>query len=414
MRILYNISIYLYLIVIHIASLSNNKARLWIKGRRGIWGKLNENLFSDEKVIWIHAASLGEFEQGRPIIEEIRKSHPDYKILLTFFSPSGYEVRKNYDGADYIYYLPIDTYKNANRFVEIVEPELVFFIKYEFWYNYLHVLYQKEIPVYFVSAIFRKNHYFFRKSGKWFRRMLQKATWIFVQNNESLALLLNAGINNSSVSGDTRFDRVWNVSRQKKQFLLVENFKGNDKVLLAGSSWPPDEEMLVSFINDNAGKYKFIIAPHEIKKEKIDKLVQDIKAETVKYSEIDNKNSTTASVLIIDCIGILLHLYAYCTVAYIGGGFGKSIHNILEAATYGKPVVFGPKYHKFQEAVDLINLGGAYCVNNYDEFERIISGLFESEVKYNSSSSACSVYVEKQLGATEHILNKVFLRPVIR
>jgi 3-deoxy-D-manno-octulosonic-acid transferase len=406
--LLYNLSIRLYLISIYLASPFNRKAMAWVKGRRGLFRRLNEQLEGEDHIIWFHAASLGEFEQGRPLMEAIRKQNPGYKILLTFFSPSGYEIRKNYEGADYIYYLPADTPANARRFLEIVEPEKVFFIKYEFWFNYIHNIARKEIPLYYVSAIFREKQHFFKSYGIWFRRQLKKVTWFFVQNSGSATLLESIGIRNVSICGDTRFDRVWDVSLTRRDFPEVAEFAEGRRVLLAGSSWPPDEELLISYINSHAGKYKYIIAPHEIHPARIDAFIQRVKVDCLKYSQREGANLGKAEVLFIDNIGILLHLYQYAHIACIGGGFGKNIHNILEAATFGKPVVFGPNHRKFREAADLLALEGAHCVHNYSEFESIVDRLFGDEAYYTQCSEACSNYVMQNKGGTALILKKVF------
>jgi 3-deoxy-D-manno-octulosonic-acid transferase len=408
MTFLYNSSVRLYLLAIYLVAPFNPKARLWIKGREKIFERIKDALGSEDRIIWFHAASLGEFEQGRPIIEEIRKKSPEYKILLTFFSPSGYEIRKDYKGADYIYYLPIDTPRNARRFVEIVEPEIVFFIKYEFWFNYIRCLHKKGIPLYYVSVIFRKSQHFFKRYGGWFRRKLRKVNWFFVQNAESLSLIESIGIKKASISGDTRFDRVWSVTQAHKPFPLVESFIGNKPVLLAGSSWPADEELLKQLINRHAGEFKCIIAPHEIHPERMKELAGCLKVKSSYYSLAANGKQEEADLLFIDNIGILLHLYQYARIAFIGGGFGKSVHNILEAATFGKPVIFGPKFQKFQEAKDLIELGGAFCVRNFEEFEQKVLQLMTQEEYYQQCSKVCADYVEQHRGGTDIILEKVF------
>lgn len=404
----YNTSIRLYQAAIHLAALFNKKASLWVRGRKGLLKRLDQAIHGEEHLIWVHAASLGEFEQGRPLMEALKKADPDCKILLTFFSPSGYEIRKNYEGADYIFYLPIDTPRNARKFVEIVEPEKVFFIKYEFWFNYIHYIHQKDIPLFFVSTIFRKNQHFFKSYGGWFRKQLKKISWFFVQNEVSLELLSSIGINNATICGDTRFDRVWSVTQARREFPEVAAFAGNNNVLLAGSTWPPDEELLIALLNAHPGAFRCIIAPHEIHPERMDAFAQRVNVSCVKYSERASKDLSQASVLFIDNIGILLHLYQYAHLAYIGGGFGKNIHNILEAATFGKPVVFGPNYHKFQEAKELLSLGGAFCIHNFTEMETIVMKLMNDSDFYQQSSQCCSDYVQNNLGGTERILTKVY------
>lgn len=405
---LYNLSVHLYLLAVYIAALFNRKAQQWIRGRKNLLSQIKKVLHPDDRIIWFHAASLGEFEQGRPVIEEIRKKSPEYKILLTFFSPSGYEIRKNYEGADYVFYLPIDTRRNARLFVEIVEPEIVFFIKYEFWFNYIRFITKKEIPLYYFSVIFRKNQHFFKFYGGWFRRKLRKISWFFVQTEDSIKLLSSIGINQASISGDTRFDRVWSVAQIRKAFPLIATFANNKPVVLAGSTWPPDEELLLEMINQHQGEFRCIIAPHEIHHDRIDAFAARLKVKSIKYSQLQEVKTDDAEVLFIDNIGILLHLYQYSKVAYIGGGFGKNIHNILEAATFGKPVVFGPNFHKFQEAKDLIELHGAFCIHNFTEFEQKILYLLNDEALYKKSSATCTDYVNSHRGGTQIILEKVF------
>lgn len=408
MSFLYNLSIRLYVFMIYLAAPFNPKAAKWIRGRKALFEKLEAELHPEDRLIWVHAASLGEFEQGRPIIESIRKTAPEYKILLSFFSPSGYEVRKNYEGADYVCYLPPDFPRNARRFVDIAEPEMVFFIKYEFWFNYIYYISQKEIPLYFVSAIFRKSQHFFSFYGGWFRRQLRRVSWFFVQNEESLKLLSSVGVKHASISGDTRFDRVWEVAQQRRDFPPVSAFCGDKPVLLAGSTWPPDEEILLQFINRYPGSFRLIIAPHEIHHDRIDSLSKRMKVKTIKYSALSADQETDADVLFIDNIGILLHLYQYARVAYIGGGFGKCIHNILEAATFGTPVIFGPRYHKFAEARDLISLGGAFCVHDAEELKTKAYELLTDDISHGKASSTCSAYVEQKRGGTAIILEKAF------
>lgn len=408
MRILYNIAVFLYTSAIYIASLFNDKANLWVKGRKKIFENLRSAIKPGEKIFWFHASSLGEFEQGRPVMEEIKRTQPEVKILLSFFSPSGYEIRKNYEGADYIFYLPADTKKNSQKFLDIVKPEMVFFIKYEFWFNYIDCISRKNIPLFFFSVIFRKDQHFFRWYGSWFRKQLKKLNWIFVQDIASEELLKSINITNISICGDTRFDRVAEVAKNKKEFPLIKSFCGEDKIILAGSSWPADEDILTKFINDSGTGIKFIIAPHEIHKEHIESIMQKLKVQSVLYSELSHENLIDKKVLIIDCIGILLHLYQYSSFAYIGGGFGKSIHNILEAATFGKPVIFGPNFGKFREARDLIANGGAFCIKNEEDF-KIISNklLYDNSFSY-VASSVCSAYVSENIGATKIITRKIF------
>jgi 3-deoxy-D-manno-octulosonic-acid transferase len=406
MSVLYNLAIHAYYLLIRFASLFNSKARIWVKGRENQFDRMAEALKNKEEIAWFHAASLGEFEQGRPVMEAFRKEYPSIKILLTFFSPSGYEIRKNYEGADYIYYLPIDTRKNAARFIRLVNPMMVVFVKYEFWFNYIRILHQKQVPLFIISAIFRKEQHFFQWYGGWFRKMLNKFTFFFVQNDESLGLLKSIGIERVMKSGDTRFDRVKEIASNKKSFPLIEKFAAGYKVLLAGSSWPPDEAIIQKLPEDKARK--IIIAPHEIHEEHIAAIENRLgKEKTLRYSKADETSILTAEILIVDGMGFLSSLYQYCDVAYIGGGFGKAIHNILEAVTFGKPVIFGPTYHKFKEAVDLIELGGAFTVKNEQEFISIFGKLNNDREFYDRASAECKAYAEENCGATESILRKV-------
>lgn len=409
MVILYQIGIFFYSAVIKAFSPFNAKAGQFVKGRRNWRKELASRIESNARYIWFHCASLGEFEQGRPVIEEIRKQFPQYRILLTFFSPSGFEVRKNYEQADIVMYLPFDTRGNARRFIRIAQPVMAFFIKYEFWYFYIDELKKKAVPLYIVSAIFRDSQHFFKKSlpGNWYRQMLYKPEHFFVQNEHSGKLLQSAGLNNFTVSGDTRFDRVAAIARGAKNIPLVEKFKGNDLLVVAGSTWKPDEELLVEFINKHDG-YKVIIAPHEVSETNINRLVNLLKKSCVRFSKADEKDIRTFQVLIIDSVGLLSSLYRYGELAYIGGGFGVGIHNILEAATFGLPVIFGPNYKKFKEAVDLKKLGGAFPVENFLQLEKILNNFFSDPPGLSEVSEVCKNYVENNTGATSHILRKVF------
>ncbi len=407
MPLLYNFAIFFYYQAIRIASLFNPKAKLWIKGRKDIFKQIETSIGSEDKISWFHCASLGEFEQGRPIIEAFRKQFPGYKILLTFFSPSGYEIRKNYAGADFIFYLPIDNPANARRFIKLVHPSIAIFIKYEFWYNYLTQLKKNNIPVLVVSAIFRPEQHFFAWYGGWFRKMLKNITHIFVQNKVSMALLNSAGIENVSISGDTRFDRVASIAGNAKQFPLIETFAGNDKLFLAGSTWPADESLLISLIDQHLPGLKFIIAPHETDKDRINQLLSRLNAPALCYSQANEKTISDYQVLIIDSIGILSHLYRYATLAYIGGAFGKGLHNILEAATFGNPVLFGTNYQKFKEAVDLIQRKGVFSITNADELIYKTRELLSDKNYHDKCSEICRNYVIQNQGATGIILAKI-------
>ena len=406
MKFAYTSIIYIYTGLINIVSLFNHKASMWVKGRRGWSSKLKDNFASGEKTIWFHCASLGEFEQGRPVIEMIKDKAPDIKIVLTFFSPSGYEIRKNYKLADYICYLPADTPGNASDFISIIKPSLAVFVKYEFWNNYISELRKKDIPLYLVSGIFRPDQHFFRWYGGFFRRILKKFTHIFVQDKRSSDLLQKIGIQNITIAGDTRFDRVNQIAAAAKTLPILEKFRDGEKLFLAGSSWRPDEEIIAGFINLDPGKMKWVFAPHEIEKSNIDRLEKLFKTDVVRYSEF-NEKSASARVLIIDNIGILSSAYRYAYIAAIGGGFGRGIHNILEPACWGTPVLFGPNYKGFKEAVDLISGKGAFCYRNPDEFKSIVNDWLADDEVYKFSSQMVIGYIRKNTGATEQIVRKI-------
>lgn len=409
MIVLYKTGIFFYSILIKISSLFNEKAKQFIQGRKNWRENLQEKIDVNARYIWFHAASLGEFEQGRPVIEEIKKQFPEYKIILTFFSPSGYEIRKNYEGADLICYLPIDTKTNAKNFVDIVKPEKAFFIKYEFWYFFIDELKKQNIPLYIISAIFRDGQHFFKNTpwGKWYRKSLFKFEHFFVQNESSAKLLEQIGLSNISVAGDTRFDRVASIAKAAKKIENVEKFKGNSLVIVAGSTWKPDEELLAAFINQSKN-IKFIIAPHEVTTSNVNRINQLLKKPSVSYSKIDETNIDIHDVLIIDSIGLLSSLYQYSNIAYIGGGFGVGIHNILEAATFGMPIVFGPNFRKFKEAKDLTSEGGAFSITKYDELQRHFDRLISDEILLKKTAQISRDYVAKNVGSTKFIIKKVF------
>lgn len=409
MTLLYNIAMLIYQSFIWLASkFNNNKATLFLSGRENVFALLEQKRLPGERYVWFHAASLGEFEQGRPIMESLKNSHPEFKILLTFFSPSGYEVRKDYQGADIICYLPMDMSWNVKRFLDIVQPDCAIFIKYEFWMNYLLELKKRQIKTYIVSAIFRESQLFFRSYGGFYRRLLKSFSHLFVQNDESVRLLHSIGVDNVTKVGDTRFDRVADIASNAKELPIVQLFKSDKKVLVAGSSWPNDEEILLSYFNQNKD-IKLIIAPHEIHEEHLQSIISKLKRPYLRYSQATTENISEADCLIIDCFGLLSSIYRYGEIAYIGGGFGVGIHNILEAAVYGIPVVFGPNFRKFQEAVDLHQEGGAFVVDSYESFSQIMSEFLEE----NSSlySSACKVsndYSQANKGATSKVVNAIF------
>jgi len=395
MSILYTIVIHLFVIAIRIASLFNAKAKLWIKGRKSIFQKLAEATKEDKNIVWFHCASLGEFEQGKPIIEGYKIKHPTHKILLTFFSPSGYEIRKNYDGADWVFYIPADTKKNAKQFISIVNPIKVIFIKYEFWFNYMTELNKKNIPFYSVSSIFRKEQSFFKYD--WFAKQLNNVGHFFVQDQNSKELLKNIGFSNCTVVGDTRFDSVITNTQNTINLPLIEEFSKNKTTIICGSTWPKDEALLVKYIKENPN-YNYIFAPHEMQH------ISALKNQTnaLLFSKANNTNIRNSNVLIIDSIGILSNVYKYGSLAYVGGGFGSGIHNILEAVTFGLPIVFGPNYQKFKEANELINQNGAISISNYKELTLAIDYCLNTFDK-----SIATNYIQENSGATTKILNSI-------
>ena len=414
---MYNLIIYLYLLGVAVYSLFNEKVRKMWRGEREAFRILKEKVDPEAKYIWFHAASLGEFEQGRPLMEHLRKEHPEYKILLTFFSPSGYEVRKNYEGADIITYLPLDTITNAQRFLRTIRPVMAFFIKYEFWYNYLHILKHRNVPVYSVSSIFREEQVFFKWYGRQYSRVLNCFSHFFVQNEISKELLAKLGIKDVTVVGDTRFDRVLQIKEAAKQLPIVEKFvsgKGlsdeKPKVFVAGSSWPPDEEIFINYFNAHRN-WKLIIAPHVIGEDhlkQIENLLEGRKV--VRYSDYSEKSDfaevSDAEVLIIDCFGLLSSIYHYGDVAYVGGGFGVGIHNLLEAAVWDVPVFFGPNNQKFQEAQRLKKCGG-FEISNYKDFTQLMD-RFSSDPQYlKEQGLLAGGFVNKESGATAMVLSAV-------
>lgn len=404
----YNLIIYLYLLGVAVYSRFNEKVRKMWRGEREAFKILREKVDPNAKYVWFHAASLGEFEQGRPLMEQLRQDHPEYKILLTFFSPSGYEVRKNYEGADIITYLPLDTITNARRFLRTVRPVMAFFIKYEFWYNYLHILKHRNIPVYSVSSIFRPDQVFFKWYGRQYGRVLNCFTHFFVQNTISKELLAKIGITNVTIVGDTRFDRVLQIKEAARQLPVVETFKQDYKVFVAGSSWPPDEEIFIRYFNEHKD-WKLIIAPHVIGEdhlEQIEKLLAGRKI--VRYKDAKEDDVKAADVLIINCYGLLSSIYHYGDVAYVGGGFGVGIHNLLEAAVWDVPVFFGPNNQKFQEAQGLKKNGG-FEIHDYEEFERQMSRLASDAQYLKEQGQLAGQFVKGQAGATAKVLGSVTL-----
>jgi len=409
MRLLYNLSIRFYVLAIHIAALLNPKAKSWVKGRKHIFNKLGKAINSSSDLAWFHVSSLGEFEQGLPVMEAFKKQYPNYKILLTFFSPSGYEIRKNYKGADYIFYLPYDSKRNARLFLQIANPKVVFFVKYEYWFHYLNQLKKQNIPTYIFSAIFRKNQLFFKAYGKWYRKILASFTKIYVQNTESEQLLKTIGVTHVEVGGDTRFDRVYALAKGAKPIKLIEKFAEGNRVIVAGSTWEPDEKIIAEFAQKTKLRMKWIIAPHEVHESHIKNIISLFNTPVLKFSEANEQNICDTHILIIDNIGILSSLYRYGAIAYIGGGFGKGIHNTLEAATYGLPVVFGPLYSKFKEACDLIEIKSGFSIDSYETFEAIFTLLLKDDVLRKNTGENASKYVNKMCGGTEKILSNLSL-----
>lgn len=403
MRILNNTVLSLYFKAISLASLVNPRAKKLYAGQKNIFENLKKRIDSNAQYIWFHAASLGEFEQGRPVIERLKAEKPSLKIILTFYSPSGYEIRKDYKGADIVSYLPFDSRKNARKFLEIVKPIQAIFIKYEFWPNYLLELSKAEIPTYAISAIFRPSQLFFKRYGSWYLNLLKTFNHIFVQDENSIQLLNKFGLKNTSVAGDTRFDRVIDGIISPKSDSLVESFvKNADKVIVAGSSWPKDEELLLRYISENKG-VKLILVPHEINEAHLATIDHLNKSKCLRYTQTNENELKSVAILVINTIGLLSSIYRYGNLAYIGGGFGVGIHNTLEAAVWNVPVVFGSNYHKFKEAKDLVGLGGGFPINNYDELKT----TFDLLLTENSAGLIAGNYVRNNIGATQKIISRL-------
>lgn len=392
MRGLYTLAIRAYTAAVKAAALFGNpKAKQWVEGRR----QRPEPGNDQSPWVWFHAASLGEFEQGRPVIEALKKEHPEIKVSLTFFSPSGYEIRKNYPLADEVLYLPVDTLKNARQWVERHHFVAAFFIKYEFWFNYMSALDEKRIPLYYISLILKPDQYFFKWYGGWFRKQLKHVSHFFVQDDTTMELLKGIGFDNVTRCGDTRFDRVAAIAKQAKTFPEIEAFIHGRQCIIAGSSWPPDEKLLIPYIERLPENYCMIIAPHDISEKHIRQIRESL------------TSINPDKVYLIDTVGILSQLYQYARFVYIGGGFGVNIHNIQEPVTFGCPVVFGPKYKSFKEAVDLVSLGGAFSINGQEELNKTFDRLINDEVLYQQASETCKKYLESQLGATDAILKEI-------
>lgn len=411
MRLLYSIAIILYATAVRLVSPFHEKAKLMRQGWknwRNVLVKQCEKL-PGSRVVWFHASSLGEFEQARPVLEQFRKEHPDYNVVLTFFSPSGYEVRKGYNQADIVCYLPPDTQRNAKDFVSMIHPDIAYFVKYDFWFNYLNVLADRKVPTYLFSSIFRPNQYFFKCYGSWFARQLQCFSHIFVQNKESMQLLSQIGYTRCSLAGDTRFDRVFDIAAQSKKFSMIERFIADQPVLMAGSSWEPDEKNIKHFIDSYNKPLKVILAPHMIGPDHLTHIEMLFGADNcLRYSMLDltDEAMLKRKVLIIDNIGMLSSLYRYATVAYIGGGFGKGIHNILEAAVFGHPVCFGPNHKKFQEAVDMLECGGAKTYTSPEQLTEILTLWLDNPLARQEAADAATGYMQQHRGSTAIIIEK--------
>ena len=427
MFLLYNLLVHIAAFFLRILALFSPKMKLFVDGRKIVFNQLKQKVTPTDKTIWFHAASLGEFEQGLPVMEQIKQKFPSHKIIVTFFSPSGYEVRKNHPIADVIVYLPLDTKQNAKQFITLVHPEMVFFIKYEYWPNYLNELKKKAIPTYLVSGILRENHVFFKWYGEFYRNCLKTFTYFFVQNESSKKLLQSIGYQNIKISGDTRFDRVVSILERDNQLDFIEEFKNNQTLIVIGSSWPKDEELLVKFINQADENVKFIIAPHTINASQIENLKLKISKKSILYSDFQSESRGQTkldartgldvrtgrdlslrkfNLFIIDTIGILTKIYSYADIAYVGGGFGNpGVHNILEPATFGIPIVIGPNYSHFAEATALVNLEGCLSISSDSELKNAFDLLIQNEDERHEKGHICSTFVQMNKGATTIILN---------
>ena len=408
MHFIYNIITLLAAQLLKFVALFSPKMKLFVDGRKSVFQTLVDKIQTSDKTIWFHAASLGEYEQGLPVIEAIKQQFPNHKIVVTFFSPSGYEVRKNNTVADVTVYLPLDTISNAKQFIDLVHPEMAFFIKYEYWPNYLNELKKQQIKTYLISGILRENQAFFKWYGGFYRNALKTFDYFFVQNESSKKLLQSIGFNNVKVSGDTRFDRVVSILERDNSLDFIEQFKDNKTTIVIGSSWPKDESLLANYINQSSDDVKFIIAPHNIKSEQIQELKNAIFKKTILFSEKDNVNLSNSNVFIIDTIGILTKIYSYADIAYVGGGFGNpGVHNILEPATFGVPVVIGPNYSHFAEATALVNMEGCISIQNQAQLNEAFELLLHNEDERLEKGHICSTFVQMNKGATQTIMHHI-------
>lgn len=402
---IYNLALRFYRMGIWFASFFQAKAKHWIQGRKDIFNKLeNLNISNQTSLIWIHTASLGEFEQGRPIIEKLKNQYPYTKIFLTFFSPSGYQIRKNYPLADFIFYLPLDTESNARRFLKAINPKLAIFIKYDLWYHYLKTLQQNEVPTILASALFRKDQFYFKPYGQWFKKVILGIDHIFVQNKISKQILLENGISKISIAGDTRVDRVATLTKKPSSISIIKKFVGNQPVFIMGSTWPLDEEILNPYVYNHPKKWRYIIAPHEVSEDRIKYIEASFSVSKIRYSQAEGIDLKNYDLLIIDNIGMLSSLYNYGKVAYIGGGFGKGLHNTLEPIAYGLPVIFGTRYQNFEEANWLVKNGGGFSIHSYHSLQEILAKM-EDDHFYKNASEKAKYYIQQNQGATAAIIN---------
>lgn len=408
MAVLYNIAIYFYQQIIRLVSLFDAKAKLWVKGRRNWETDLEKGIDQGRPVYWFHAASLGEFEQGRPLIEKIKKEQKDVFILLTFFSPSGYEVQKDYKGADYICYLPADTKSNAKTFIDIVNPKQVFFIKYEFWFNYMQQLQKREIPLHLISGIFHHKQIFFKPYGSWFKKQLKAFTYFFVQDSASVEKLKALGFENTFVAGDTRFDRVIEIAEKSDLIPVLSDFTKTKPCLVIGSSWPEDEIYLTEYINLHP-EYHYVIAPHEIKEDHLQSIESQIKLNTQRWTSLGQGINPDTQVILVDTIGMLSKMYRYADLTYVGGAFKTGLHNVLEAAVYGKPVIFGPHYSKFQEASALISEKGGFSINSKETLFHTLDRIFTDKMERELLGENAKAFIYKSQGAAIYIHQKLAL-----
>lgn len=408
---IYNFAVQLSALFLKLVALFHSKIKLFVDGRKGVMSYLRKNIGGADSIIWVHTASLGEFEQGLPIIEQLKRHYPAHRILVTFFSPSGYEVKKNTAAADMVTYLPMDTKKNVRQFLDLIHPKLVIFVKYEIWPNYMKALSQRGIPTLLISALFKEDQIYFKGYGSFMRKALHNFTHIFVQDAKSIELLSKINIRNTTINGDTRFDRVVEILDRDNNLSFMENFKNGKQILVAGSTWPEDEEILVPYINAGESSLKFVLAPHNIKQEHINKLKASITKKTILYSEMENKELSNYDVLVIDTIGLLTKIYSYAEISYVGGGFSTGLHNTLEPAVYGIPVIIGPNFKGFKEAEDLVNKGGVLVVKSTKEFFTLINDLQNKTEYLKSAGDINSTYISENKGASIQIM--AYIRTLI-